>query len=111
MAAMGDSNLFSDTFTVTNINNLKYERVGRLSGNTENGDTQLSLDINTELFPCAVGDRLQLLLASTLSLDGTKDEGKGWRAVGGGDTSLADDYDYVCYGKIYRFEEGDEENM
>ena len=108
---MGDANLFSDTFTVTQVNKMKYERVGRLTANTENGDTYLTLDVNTELFPCIVGDRLQLLLASTLALDGSKDDGKGWREVARGDASLADDYDYVCHGKIYRFEEGEDENM
>lgn len=54
------------------------------------------------------------MLASTLSLDGTKDDSgtKGWRDVGSGmEPSLADEYDYVCHGKIYRFEEGDEETM
>lgn len=108
---MGDANLFSDTFTITSINALKYDRVTRLSANTENGDTFLTLDVNSELFPCSVADRLQLLLASTLSLDGSKDDGKGWRDVGRGEASVADEYDYVCHGKIYRFEEGDDENM
>ena len=51
------------------------------------------------------------MLASTLSLDGSKDDGKGWRDVGRGEQSLADDYEYVCHGKIYRFEEGDDESM
>ena len=108
---MGDANLFSDTFTITNIDHHKYDRVGRLSANTENGDTFLTLDVNSELFPCSQGDRLQLLLASTLALDGSKDDGKGWRDVGKGEASVADDYDYVCHGKIYRFEEGDADNM
>lgn len=108
---MGDSHLFADTFTLTSINSQKYVRVARLSSHTENGDTLLTLDVNTELFPCVVGERLHILLASTLSLDGSKDDGKGWRDVGRGESSLADDYDYVCHGKIYRFEEGDDENM
>ena len=108
---MTDSNLFSSTFTLTNINASKYDRVARLSAHTENGDTSLTLDINTELFPCAIGDRLQLLLASTLSLDGSKDDGKGWRDLGRGEASVADEWDYVCHGKVYRFEEGDDENM
>ena len=54
---------------------------------------------------------MQLVIASTLALDGTKDDGKGWREVGRGEASLADMFDYVCHGKIYRFEEGDGENM
>lgn len=110
-ATMGDAQLFGDTFTITSINSQKYDRVSRLAANTENGDTYLTLDINTELFPCSVGERVHIMLASTLSLDGSKDDGKGWRDVGRGEQSLADDYEYVCHGKIYRFEEGDDENM
>ncbi|KAL9637166.1 MAG: hypothetical protein Q9164_002354 [Protoblastenia rupestris] len=108
---MGDANLFSDTFTLSNINALKYDRVARLTAHTEAGDTLMTLDINSELFPCTLNDRLQLLLASTLSLDGSKDDGKGWRDVGRGEASVADEYDYVCHGKVYRFEEGDDENI
>lgn len=108
---MADSNLFSDTFTLTEVSPLKYDRVTRVAANTENGETFLTLDINSELFPCAVGDRLQLLLVSTLSLDGSKDDNKGWRDVGRGESSLADEYDYVCHGKVYRSEESGDENM
>ncbi len=108
---MGDANLFSDTFQITDINAQKYDRVARLTGHTEDGATSLTLDVNTELFPCAVNDRLQILLASTLALDGSKDDGKGWRDIGRGEASVADEYDYVCHGKLYRFEEGDDENM
>lgn len=108
---MGDSQLYSDSFTLTDVNAQKYDRVSRLKGNTENGDTEFTLDVNTELYPCTVGERLSLVIASTLSLDGTKDDSKGWRGVGRGEQTLADDYDYVCHGKVYRFEEGDDENM
>ena len=108
---MGDAQLYSETFTLTDINDHKYDRVSRLKGNTDNGDTELTLDVNTELYPCSVGERLSIVLASTLSLDGSKDDVKGWRSAGRGDQTLADDFDYVCHGKIYRFEEGDDENM
>ena len=48
-----------------------------------------------------------MLSASTLSLDGTKDDEKGWRDMAKRDEiTLAQQYDYVCYGKVYRFEEG-----
>lgn len=108
---MGDSQLFLDTFSITSLNAEKYDRVSRVFGHTENGDTELHLDINSELYPIAQGERIQLMLASTLNLDGTRDDGKGWRDVGRGEQSLADTWDYVCHGKIYRFQEGDEENM
>ena len=108
---MADSQLFEDTFAITSLNAQKYDRVSRISGTSSSNESFLTLDVNTELYPCAVGDRVHLVLASTLSLDGTKDDGKGWREVGRGDSSLADMYDYVCHGKIYRFEEGEGENM
>ena len=108
---MSDSQLFNDTFTITSINAQKYDRVSRLAGNTESGDTFFTLDVNTELYPCAIGERVQLMLASTLSLDGSMDDGKGWRDVGRGEETLANRFDYVCHGKIYRFEEGDGETM
>ena len=108
---MGDSQLYSDTFTITDVNAQKYDRVSRLKGNTENGDTEFTLDVNTELYPCSVSERMTLVIASTLSLDGTRDDSKGWRGVGRGEQTTADDFDYVCHGKVYRFEEGDDENM
>ncbi|KAA6407621.1 MAG: RNA polymerase [Lasallia pustulata] len=108
---MGDSQLYEDTFTLTSLNAQKYDRVSRISATSEDATTFLTLDINTELYPCSVGERIHLVLASTLSLDGSKDDRKGWREVGRGETSLADMYDYVCHGKIYRFEEGEGENI
>lgn len=71
----------------------------------------MHVDVNTELYPCAVGDRVNLVLASTLALDGGKEEKSGWRDVGRGVGSLADLYEYVCYGKVYRFEEGEGDGM
>lgn len=63
----------------------------------------------------SIGDQLHMVLASTLSLDGSKDDAKGWRDVakagGGGDATLADLFDYVCHGKIYKFEDGNDGEM
>lgn len=109
MATSTDSQLFEDNFTITSIDNSKYDRVARLGCAGSNNECVMTLDINTELFPCSLNDNLVCVLASTLSLDGTKDD-KGWRDVGraGGETTLADMYDYVCHGKLYKFEDGDD---
>ncbi|MCJ1472348.1 DNA-directed RNA polymerases I, II, and III subunit RPABC3 [Lambiella insularis] len=104
---MADSQLFEETFSITALNAQKYDRVSRISGNSTSNENFFTLDVNTEVYPCAVGDRIHLVLASTLALDGTKDDGKGWRDMGRGEASIADMYDYVCHGKIYRFEEGE----
>ncbi|KAI9789842.1 MAG: DNA-directed RNA polymerases I, II, and III subunit RPABC3 [Peltula sp. TS41687] len=121
--ATSDTNLFEDTFQIALINSAKYDRVSRISGHNLANDTEFSLDVNTELYPLMVNETVQLVLASTLALDGSKDDGKGWRDIsaaqqqqqqrsaGAADATLADMFDYVCHGKIYRFEEGDGENI
>ncbi len=112
MASSGDSQLFDESFTITTIDNQKYERVARLGGSSADNLTVMTLDINTELYPCNVGETIQCVIANSLSLDGTKDDGKGWRNAGrdgaGGETTLANMFDYVCHGKIYKFEDGED---
>jgi DNA-directed RNA polymerases I, II, and III subunit RPABC3 len=108
---MSEPILFEDTFSVVSVNSQKYERVGRIAATSNDQQISLTLDVNTELYPINVNDRIQIALALTLNLDGSKDDGKGWRAVGLGERSLADEYDYVCHGKIYRFEEGNGADM
>lgn len=104
----GDATLFEDAFTVNDYDQSKYDRVARIQAKSTDDQTAITLDINIELFPCSVGDNMHVVLATTLSLDGSKDDEKGWRDVGkAGDapSTIADLYDYVCHGKIYRFEE------
>ena len=72
---------------------------------------QMALDVNTELYPCAIGDDLNICLVSTVALDGSKDDPKSWREVADGKPTLADQYDYVCRGKVYRFDEGSGNDM
>jgi DNA-directed RNA polymerase I, II, and III subunit RPABC3 len=108
MSGGGDATLFEDAFTVTDYDQSKYDRVARISCTSNDSQTVMVLDINMELFPCSVGETLHVVLTTTLSPDGSKEEDKGWRDVGkAGDApaTLADLYDYVCYGKIYKFEE------
>ena len=106
-----DANLFKDEFTVTAVNSAKYDRVSRISGHNMARDVEFTLDVNTEVYEMQPNDKIELVLASTLSLDGSKDDGKGWRDTQRGETTLADMYDYVCHGKVYRFEDGEGENM
>jgi len=107
MAASGDSQLFEETFTITAIDDKKYDRVARIEGHSQDGFTSMSLDINTELWPIQHGDNIKMVLASSLALDGSKDDGRGWRDIGrSGEPTLADMFEYVCHGKCYKFEDG-----
>jgi DNA-directed RNA polymerase I, II, and III subunit RPABC3 len=107
---MSDSQLYEDTFALTSMNHQKYDRVGRVAGTSADNTTIMTLDVNTDLYPLQAGDNIQLLLASTLNLDGTKDDDneRGWREKRANEQTLADLWDYVCYGKVYKFEEGDD---
>lgn len=109
MASSSDSQLFDENFTITTVDHSKYDRVGRFGATSTDSQTVMTLDINTELYPCSVGEHLHCVLATSLSLDGTKDDGKGWRDIGrsgpGSEATLADMFDYVCHGKIYKFED------
>jgi DNA-directed RNA polymerases I, II, and III subunit RPABC3 len=108
-----DSILYEETFTLTAVDHKKYDRVARISATNSTGanDSLLTLDINTELFPLAPGDAVVVCIASTLALDGSKDDGRMWREISRGESTLADHYDYVAHGKVYKFEDGGEEEL
>ncbi|KAI9351460.1 RNA polymerase [Obelidium mucronatum] len=87
--------------------------VSRLNATSEAADTEIILDINTEIYPMSISDKFTLSLATSLSLDATAANASS--AVSGGkkeswrDTSnqksLADDYEYVMFGKVYKYDE------
>ncbi|KAF1964153.1 DNA-directed RNA polymeras-like proteines i [Bimuria novae-zelandiae CBS 107.79] len=101
---MADAQIFEDTFIINDVNAEKYDRVARLKGVSQDNSVDLILDINTELYPVERGETLTVVLANTLRLDGIKDDAKSdWRNVQkGSENTLADMFDYVCYGKVYR---------
>lgn len=104
-----DANLFDEHFKIDEVIPGKYTRVTRLHCKSLDETVEMRLDVNVELFPCVVGENLKVVLATSLSLDGSKDDDKGWRDVaktGNAEATLADGYDYVCHGKIYKFEDG-----
>ncbi|KAK3991397.1 DNA-directed RNA polymerases I, II, and III subunit RPABC3 [Cladorrhinum sp. PSN332] len=106
-----DAQLLEERFRIYKISDPKYDRVDRIYGRTDDSSIEMSLDINNELFPVKVDDDLTIALASSLSLDGSKDDERGWRDVakaGSSEATLADDFSYVCYGKIYKFEDAED---
>ena len=105
-----DAALYEDSFQITTVLDGTYDAVARVMGITSASDTSLTLDINSELFPLQSGDQITMLIATTLNLDGTKDE-RGWRDKNHEET-LASLWDYVCYGKVYKHHDpGDGANM
>ncbi|KAK5118167.1 hypothetical protein LTR85_008147 [Meristemomyces frigidus] len=104
---MSDAQLYEDTFTLTTLLDKTYDRVARCLGTSADSLVQLTLDVNSELFPLSSGETVNLLIATTLNLDGAMEERQktGWRPAREGEQTLADLWDYVCYGKVYRHED------
>ncbi|KAK5583147.1 hypothetical protein RB653_004737 [Dictyostelium firmibasis] len=94
--------LFEDTFEVKEIDpdGKKFDRVSRFVCYSENYEMDLQIDIATHIYPLG-HERFKMVLASSLNLDGSSDNS------GLHDTnkpSLADKYDYVMYGKIFKYQ-------
>ena len=62
----------------------------------------LTLDVAVDVYPLSVGDKLSLALAPTLALDGGPTEPYFGAAAQGGRASLADQYEYVAHGTVFK---------
>lgn len=96
--------LFEDIFIVTRIDpdGKKFDRVNRIEARSEQLDMYMQLDVATDIYPMSIGDKFTMVLAPTLNLDGTPDTGYYTQA---GRKTLADKYDYVMHGKLYKISE------
>tara|TARA_B110000971_G_C19566673_1_gene301201 strand:- start:52 stop:357 length:306 start_codon:yes stop_codon:yes gene_type:complete len=90
--------LFEDQFNVSVMNpeGKKFESVNRVQAVGLTYGVNILLDVNCDLFKCKVGEGLSICLASTLDLDGGRDDGV-WDQRG--ETNLANNYEYVMYGE------------
>ena len=86
----------------------KFDLVSRLHlQGDSNTDLDLHLDINVSIYPVGEGDRLSIALAKSLALPGQEKgfkEEEAWRPNAGVQT-LADRFDYVMHGRVFKFEE------
>ncbi|CAM9260833.1 unnamed protein product [Pylaiella littoralis] len=96
--------LFEDIFEVGKLNpdGKKFDRVNRLECKGVTYDMDLLLDTNCDIYPVKEAERLTFVLASTLDLSGKPDDGT-YKPLGD-EVSLADKYEYVMHGRVYRFE-------
>lgn len=103
--------------------------VSRIIATSSNHDMHLTLDvsfppralsslpltrthpqINVDLLPLTQGESFSLALSSSLLPEGAKaTDAGGWRA--GIDGGLADDWEYVMYGKVYKFDQDTKDSV
>jgi DNA-directed RNA polymerase I, II, and III subunit RPABC3 len=103
--------LFSDLFAIKDVDKdgKRFDRVSRLNAISDNYQAELILDFNNELYPLKSGEKFTLTLTTSLALDQNASSAvarDSWRdKVPSDDRDLSDEYDYVCHGRCYKFEE------
>lgn len=99
------SELFSENFTVNQIDpdGRSFDNIQRIFCSNENSDSTLVLDINSQLYEMHVDEVFTLLLTADISADETSDSPHWY--PGCLHNSIALKFDYVMYGKVYRYEE------
>ncbi|XP_037492964.1 LOW QUALITY PROTEIN: DNA-directed RNA polymerases II and V subunit 8A [Jatropha curcas] len=81
----------------------KFDKVSRIEAHSERLEMQITLDVNTEIYPIIkIKDKFALLITPTLHADGTGDTGY---YIQGKEGSIADKYEYIMYGKLYKITE------
>nr|GMD62523.1 DNA-directed RNA polymerases II, IV and V subunit 8B-like [Ipomoea batatas] len=92
---------FDDIIKVVQVDadGKKYDKVSRIDAKSQDGNADIVLDINSELYPVNKNDTYRMVLSHTLNLDGS--------AVGpkGNPKSLADKFEYIMHGLLYKVAE------
>eukprot|EP01088_Endostelium_zonatum_P019890 TRINITY_DN7081_c0_g1_i1.p1 TRINITY_DN7081_c0_g1~~TRINITY_DN7081_c0_g1_i1.p1 ORF type:complete len:178 (-),score=47.89 TRINITY_DN7081_c0_g1_i1:83-595(-) len=98
--------LFEDTFEVRDkdADKKKFDKVSRIDCTSENYEMRMILDVNTDIYPIEINEKYVIAIADSLVAEG---------AGGGGEMeydqsnapSLADKYEYVMYGKVFKYTE------
>ncbi|ORZ37557.1 RNA polymerase [Catenaria anguillulae PL171] len=102
---MSDIILFSDLFTISAVDadGKRFDRVSRLKATSDNYNADVTLDFNNELYPLKTGEKFTLTLATPAALGPQRDS---WRQkLPTDEKDLSDEYEYVCNGRCYKFEE------
>eukprot|EP01066_Platyproteum_vivax_P020901 Platyproteum_vivax@DN8849_c0_g1_i1.p1 len=97
--------LFKDQFTVRRVDKERFEKVARLECQDVSMSKLLAVDVNCQLFQVEPNDKLEVVIASSLSPD--EIEEAGWDQVTHSEKSypLLNRYEYCMHGKVFREQE------
>ncbi|GAA0175028.1 DNA-directed RNA polymerase [Lithospermum erythrorhizon] len=92
---------FDDIIEVSNEDVLekKYDKVSRIAAHNQDGDVEILLEVNTELYPIQKEEKLRMLLSHTLYADGSAVTSHFPKEK---QRSLADKFEYVMHGLTYK---------
>ncbi|GAB4822226.1 hypothetical protein N2152v2_009272 [Parachlorella kessleri] len=84
----------------------KFDKVSRIKCRSDLYEMDLILDVNVDIYPIEVSEKLAVVIANTLNLDGTPGPATfdGSLATGSRPT-LMDKYDYVMHGKVFKYKD------
>ncbi|KAL0375672.1 UNVERIFIED_CONTAM: DNA-directed RNA polymerases II, IV and V subunitB [Sesamum calycinum] len=95
--------LFDEIIKVLKIDSqVVYDKVSRINAESEDGDSILELDVHTELYPMLPGEKYRMVISRTLNVDGSAVAGY---FPEGKQKSLADKFEYVMHGLLYKMSE------
>jgi len=94
--------LFEDIFEITALNpdGYKFDRVNRIQATGTTFECDLLLDINCEIYTLKDNEKVTLVLASTLHLDGSPADHFSYTSSSS-EPTLADNYEYVMHGRVF----------
>ncbi|KAK4406118.1 DNA-directed RNA polymerases II and V subunitA [Sesamum angolense] len=79
--------------------------VSRINAESEDDDSILELDVHNEIYPMLPGEKYRMVISKTLNVDGSPVAGY---FPEGKQKSLADKFEYVMHGLLYKISEAKE---
>lgn len=112
MKEASSQQILEDIFEILEVDpdGKKFDKVSRIKARSDLYEMDLILDINVDLYPVKSGEKLALCLSGTLNTDGSAmpvgDPGQQvYDTSIGKRESLADLYDYVMFGKVFKYKD------
>jgi len=102
--------LLEEIFLIKEINTDFFSKVPRIKAVSEYHNTELSLDVNVDIYPMKVNTSYSIALATALTDDGMTTTGI-YSQEEFEQPSLMDKYEYVMYGKVFKIEEKSGKNL
>jgi DNA-directed RNA polymerase I, II, and III subunit RPABC3 len=97
--------LLEDTIEIkkVNVDGRHFDRVSRIEGQGNVTIGSVELDVNTQIYPITEGGYYQFAIAASVGEEGGEDFDifsymKGEQTS---QSSLIDQYEYVCHGKVF----------
>ena len=105
--------IFEDTILINELDKdgRFFEKVSRVDATSEVYDCKISFDVNVDIYPVQKGSFYTLVLAKSLNTDGMASPNTFSYDLYTKKNTLLDKYDYVMYGKIFKFNEENDERV